>query len=164
MYVCIYIYIYIHTHIYSSTSNAEPQDSETGCSHHYTRSPSQDFRLFGPRPWKILATTYEKKDSWATQTLAKILWAGILLWRPGVDCTGAQKFDNVTHSLTLPISGGEKYSAARKMLWLVLRPIPLLTLSLLTLLDSNIPGTSLWALEFHPFKLRLCLSPTLSQC
>ena len=26
----------------------------------YTRSPSQDFRLFGPRPWKILATTYEK--------------------------------------------------------------------------------------------------------
>ena len=25
----------------------------------YTRSPSQDFRLFGPRPWKILAT-YEK--------------------------------------------------------------------------------------------------------
>ena len=51
---------------------------------YYTRSPSQDFRLFGPRPWKILATTYEQKDSWATQTLAKILWAGILLWRPGV--------------------------------------------------------------------------------
>ena len=29
----------------------------------YTRSPLQDSRLFGPRPWKILATTYEKKDS-----------------------------------------------------------------------------------------------------
>ena len=28
----------------------------------YTGSPSQDFRLFGPRPWKILATTYEKND------------------------------------------------------------------------------------------------------
>ena len=28
----------------------------------YTRSPSQDFRLFGPRPWKILAT-YEKVGS-----------------------------------------------------------------------------------------------------
>ena len=27
----------------------------------YTRSPLQDSRLFGPRPWKILATTYEKQ-------------------------------------------------------------------------------------------------------
>ena len=25
----------------------------------YTRSPSQDSRLFGPRPWKVLAATYE---------------------------------------------------------------------------------------------------------
>ena len=25
----------------------------------YTQSPLQDSRLFGPRPWKILATTYE---------------------------------------------------------------------------------------------------------
>ena len=29
------------------------------------------------------------------------------------------------------------------------RPIPLLTLSLLTVLDSNFPGTPLWAWEFH---------------
>ena len=43
----------------------------------------------------------------------------------------------------------------------VIRPIPLLTLSLLTLLDSNFPGSSLWAWEFHPFKLRLCWSQTL---
>ena len=42
----------------------------------------------------------------------------------------------------------------------ILRPIPLLTLSLLTLLDSNFPGTSLWAWEFHPFELRLCSSQT----
>ena len=28
----------------------------------YTRSPLQDSRLFGPSPWKILATTYEQKD------------------------------------------------------------------------------------------------------
>ena len=28
---------------------------------HYTRSALQHSRLFGPRPWKILATTYEKK-------------------------------------------------------------------------------------------------------
>ena len=29
----------------------------------YTRSPSQDFRLFGPRPWKILTTAYEQMGS-----------------------------------------------------------------------------------------------------
>ena len=29
----------------------------------YTRSPLQDSRLFGPRPWKILATTYEQMGS-----------------------------------------------------------------------------------------------------
>ena len=28
----------------------------------YTRSPLQDSRLFGPSPWKILATTYYKKQ------------------------------------------------------------------------------------------------------
>ena len=27
--------------------------------------------------------------------------------------------------------------------------------------DSNCPGDSLWAWEFHPFELRLCLSQTL---
>ena len=41
------------------------------------------------------------------------------------------------------------------------RPISLLTLSLLTLLDSNFPGNPLWTWEFHPFKSRLCLSQTL---
>ena len=40
-------------------------------------------------------------------------------------------------------------------------PISLLTLPLLTLLDSSFPGNPLWAWEFHPFKLRLCLSQTL---
>ena len=50
----------------------------------YTRSPLQDSRLFGPRPWKVLTTTYEQMGSWATQTLAKILWWRILWWRPGV--------------------------------------------------------------------------------
>ena len=28
----------------------------------YTRSPLEDSCLFGPSPWKILATTYETKD------------------------------------------------------------------------------------------------------
>ena len=39
----------------------------------YTRSPLEDSRLFGPSPWKFLATTYEKMGSWAIQPLAKIL-------------------------------------------------------------------------------------------
>ena len=43
----------------------------------------------------------------------------------------------------------------------IIRPIPLLTLSLLTLLDSNFQVNSLWTWEFHPLKLRLCSSQTL---
>ena len=29
----------------------------------YTRSPLEDSRLFGPSPWKVLATTYEQMGS-----------------------------------------------------------------------------------------------------
>ena len=43
----------------------------------------------------------------------------------------------------------------------LIRPISLLTLSPLTLLDSSFTEISLWTWEFHPFKLRLCLSQTL---
>ena len=47
-----------------------------------------------------------------------------------------------------------------------LRPISLLNLSLLRLLDPNFPGDSLWAWGFHPSRLRFCLSQTLEhpQC
>ena len=41
------------------------------------------------------------------------------------------------------------------------RPISLLTLLLLRLLDPNFPGTSLWDREFQPLELRLCLSQAL---
>ena len=41
------------------------------------------------------------------------------------------------------------------------RPISLLRFTLLTLLESNIPGNPLWAWESHPFELRLCSSQTL---
>ena len=41
--------------------------------------------------------------------------------------------------------------------WIVIRPIPLLTLSLLTLLDSNFLVSSLWTWEFHPFKFNIML-------
>ena len=52
--IYIYIYIYIYTHmciyIYSNLTK-------------YTRSPLQDSRLVGPRPWKVLAATYEQMGS-----------------------------------------------------------------------------------------------------
>ena len=41
------------------------------------------------------------------------------------------------------------------------RPISPLRISLLRFIDSRFPGDSLWAWEFHPFNLRLCLSQTL---
>ena len=37
------------------------------------------------------------------------------------------------------------------------RPISLLKLSLLTLLDSNFPVNPLWAWEFYPLHLRSCV-------
>ena len=42
------------------------------------------------------------------------------------------------------------------------RPISLLRLSLLRLLDSNFPGNPLRAWEFHPLNLRFCLSQALN--
>ena len=44
----------------------------------------------------------------------------------------------------------------------MLRPISLLRLSLLRLLDSNFPGNYVWTWEFHPLRLRLrlCSSQT----
>ena len=81
----VYIYIYIHIVIIVQTDAAiEQKQAVWRCltcpdialadkifNHEihmskdraeYTRSPSQDFRLFGPRPWKILAT-YEQMGS-----------------------------------------------------------------------------------------------------
>ena len=42
---------------------------------------------------------------------------------------------------------------ARVRVRVCVRPISLLTLSLLTLLDSNFPGNPLWTWEFHPLNL-----------
>ena len=42
-----------------------------------------------------------------------------------------------------------------------LRPISLLRLPLLTCGDSNFPGKSLWAWDFHPIRSRFCLSQAL---
>ena len=43
------------------SSLARPDDDSQAPG--YTQSPLQDSRLFGPSPWKILATTYEKTIS-----------------------------------------------------------------------------------------------------
>ena len=40
------------------------------------------------------------------------------------------------------------------------RPISLLRLSLLRLLDSDFPGNSLWAWEFQPFNIKILLEST----
>ena len=54
MYIYTYIYVYIYILFFICTAVHVRLVQ-------YTRSPSQDFRLFGPRPLKILATTYDKK-------------------------------------------------------------------------------------------------------
>ena len=44
------------------SSDSSQSDNKDNQNVQYTRSPSQDFRLFGPRPWTILATTYGKNE------------------------------------------------------------------------------------------------------
>ena len=63
--------------------------------------------------------------------------------------------------IAVPAAGLQGTGSQKRMTQTAVRPIPLLTLSLPTLLDSNLPGTSLWTGEFNPFRLRLCLSRTL---
>ena len=57
IYIYIYIYTYIHAYIYIYIYVIVRSRRIRKL---YNRSPLEDFRLFGPRPWKILAT-YEKK-------------------------------------------------------------------------------------------------------
>ena len=68
--VYIYIYIYIHIYIYIYIHTYIPIYTIYTYTHipiylymHYTRSPLEDSRLFGPSPWKILATTYKETIS-----------------------------------------------------------------------------------------------------
>ena len=69
--------------------------------------------------------------------------------------------DNISRKICTRIAHAAMHATKRTRTTVELRPIPLLTLSLLTLLDSSFPGNSPWAWEFHPFNLRLCLSQTL---
>ena len=50
---------------------------------HYTRSPLQDSRLFGPRPWKILATTYETNGFLSNPAPGENLLSGNLVMETG---------------------------------------------------------------------------------
>ena len=58
-------------------------------------------------------------------------------------------------------AGGPSPSPVPASLHVFHRPISLLRLSLLRLLDSNFPGNVLWAWKLHPLELRLYLSQNL---
>ena len=49
----------------------------------HTQSPLQDSRLFGPRPWKILAATYEKKGFLSNPDPGENLVSGNLVMETG---------------------------------------------------------------------------------
>ena len=53
----------------------------------YTRSPLQDSRLFGPSPWKILATTYEQKGFLSNPAPGENLVSGNLVMETGCSAT-----------------------------------------------------------------------------
>ena len=91
MYIYIYsIYIYIYTHIHTHTpihisylSCARSCGRASRSYFIYTRSPSQDFRLFGPRPWKILATIYDKSRFMSNPDPGENLVSGNLVMETG---------------------------------------------------------------------------------
>ena len=76
-----------NTNSNSNTNTSGTDDNASHASNDSTNTPGLHHKISvfsNPDPGKSYATTYENMASWATQTLAKILWAGILLWRPGV--------------------------------------------------------------------------------
>ena len=86
IYQPMYIYIYIYT--YTLESTFVYTNIYTYVHIHigvYTRSPSQEFRLFGPRPWKILATTYENNRFLSNPDPGDNLVSGNLVMETG--CT-----------------------------------------------------------------------------
>ena len=107
----------------------------------------------------MFGTTLVLNDISLTEILRlKFAWVlfskfqGILIW--------LRKF-NVYLSLSLSLSLSLYILYIYIYIYtLPIRPISLLTLSLLTLLESKFPGNPLRAWEFHPLELRLCLSPT----
>ena len=58
----------------------------------HTRSPLQDSRLFGPSPWKILATAYEQKRLLSNPAPGENLVSGNLVMQTG--CIQTNRNDN----------------------------------------------------------------------
>ena len=108
MYVCRYIYMYIYT--YNRRSNNDYSNVRVysiagygkgkfpfplACidqvllqqmlGTHWSTPGLQDSRLFGPRPWKILATTYDKKGFLSNPDPGENLVSGNLVMETG--CT-----------------------------------------------------------------------------
>ena len=123
----------------------------------YGQSPYQDSGFqrvglkhnFNVQGWNSQAHgDFPGKFDLSQQILVGIILVGIILVaRLGV--------------VVWPPLGACRATAAQPLPGPVVRPISLLTLPLLTLLDSNFPGNSPWAWEFHPLKIALCLSQTL---
>ena len=67
----------------------------------------------------------------------------------------------IIHNIYIYIHTHGKYMCIIACRGQQIRPITLLRFSLLRFLDSEFLGDSLWTGEFHPVKLRLCLSQTL---
>ena len=63
LYIYIYIYIYTCGPRRALPRLHGPRAEGRLLTQWYTRSPLEDSRLFGPRPWKLLATTYEQMGS-----------------------------------------------------------------------------------------------------
>ena len=99
--LCLYIYIYIHTYNCSISLAKQkpdrPQEVFHSCSQRYddisnnacTRSPLEGSRLFGPSPWKILATSCETWNKWFLSNPAPgenllsgniVMETGCILW------------------------------------------------------------------------------------
>ena len=57
MMIMIVLILYNNSNSYNNSNNSNNNNNN----YQYTRSPLEDSRLFGPSPWKILATTYEKR-------------------------------------------------------------------------------------------------------
>ena len=67
-----------------SSSRTRPLARRIGTG--YTRSPLEDSRLFGPSPWKILATTYDKNIFLSNPAPGENLLSGNLVMEIGRMC------------------------------------------------------------------------------
>ena len=145
----IYIYIYMHIYIYIYTH--PPPTKCTCCMWH------RPARRLGP-----LSTI----DGDSKSSVAQPYWISMDFQ---LMLIGASFPDAIACPVSLYICSFIWRSLCALCIFIplplrsvfVLRLISLITLRLLRLLESNFPGNSLWAWEFHPLKLRLCLSQTL---